>query len=120
MLNKRLKSFQYAFSGIADLFRTQANARIHLLLSVIAIGLGFYFSLSLMEWIIITFCIGLVLTAEAFNTALEYLTDLVSPSHHPLAGKTKDLAAAAVLITAIMAAIIGILVFLPKFLALLK
>ena len=120
MLKNRIKSFQYAFSGIADLFQTQVNARIHLLLSVIAIGLGFYFSLSLMEWIIIVFCIGLVLTAEAFNTALEYLTDLVSPSHHPLAGKVKDLAAAAVLITAIMAAIVGILVFLPKFLALLK
>ena len=120
MLKKRLKSFQYACSGIADLFQTQANARIHLLLAVIAIALGSYFNLSLMEWIVITFCIGLVLAAEAFNTALEYLTDLVSPDQHPLAGKAKDLAAAAVLITAIMTGIIGVLVFLPKFLALLK
>lgn len=119
-LHKRLQSFRYAFKGIADLFRTQANARIHLLLAVLVTAAGMYLGLSRMEWALIALCIGAVMAMEALNTAIEYLTDLVSPEYHPLAGKAKDAAAAAVLLTAFCAAIVGLIIFLPKMSAFIK
>jgi diacylglycerol kinase len=79
---------------------------------------GFYFHLSLIEWALLVMSIAFVLSAEAMNTALEYLTDLASPDHHPLAGKAKDVAAAAVLIAAFNAIIVGLILFLPKLSAL--
>ncbi len=86
--------------------------------TVLVIALGLYFEITPTEWCIIVFAIAIVLAAEAFNTAIEDLTDLVSPEPHPLAGHAKDLAAGAVLLTAIGAAIVGLLIFLPKILAL--
>ena len=109
MLRKRLKSFKYAFQGIKDLLVSQPNARIHFLAMIIVIAAGLFFSLSFAEWALISITIAFVFSAEAFNTALEHLTDLVSPDQHPLAGKTKDVAAAAVLLMAIAAAIIGLI-----------
>ena len=114
MFRKRINSFKFAFQGVFELFRSQPNARIHLFAAVLVILAGFYFQINSTEWCLIVLAIFLVLAAEAFNTALEYLTDLVSPDYHPLAGKTKDVAAAGVLLTAIGAAIIGLLIFLPK------
>lgn len=114
MLKERLDSFRYAFKGIADLFRHTPNARIHLFVTICVIIAGFFFHITHIEWCILILCIALVLAAEAANTAIEYLTDLVSPDHHPLAGKTKDVAAAAVLLAAIGAAIVGLIIFLPK------
>ncbi len=113
MLKARLNSFRYALKGIADLFRHTPNARIHLFVACCALIAGFFFGISRIEWCIISLCIALVLAAEAANTAIEYLTDLVSPEYHPLAGKTKDAAAAAVLFAAIGAAIVGIIIFAP-------
>lgn len=113
-LRLRIQSFKYAFKGLFDLLKTQPNAQIHLLVTTLVVIAGFYFQVSGLEWAILVFTIGLVFAAEAFNTALEYLTNLVSPDYHPLAGKTKDVAAAAVLITAIAAILIGIIIFLPK------
>ena len=118
MLKKRLRSFKYAFQGVADLVSSQPNMRIHLLAAVLVVAAGWFFSVSTTEWIILIIAISLVLMAEAFNTALEYLTDLVSPDHHPLAGKVKDVAAAAVLLMAIGAATVGLIIFLPKLQAL--
>ena len=115
MIKSRIKSFQYAFQGMADLFRTQPNARIHLLLAGLAILLGWIFSLAPLEWCFIALAMALVFAAEAFNTALEYLTDLASPGYHELAGKAKDAAAAAVLFSAMGAAAIGLFLFLPRF-----
>jgi diacylglycerol kinase len=100
------------------LFKSQPNARIHLIALILVISTGFYVHLSNLEWSLVVMCIALVLSMEAVNTALEYLTDLVSPDHHPLAGKAKDVAAAAVLIAAIGAAIVGALLFIPKLSAL--
>lgn len=120
MLRKRLKSFSYAFKGIKDLFVSQPNARIHLVLTIVVIAGGFFFQVSRAEWAILVVCISVVLMAEAFNTALEYLTDLVSPDYHELAGKTKDVAAAGVLLVAIGAAICGFIIFWPKILVLLQ
>jgi len=110
---QRWKSFGYAFAGLATLFRTQAHAWIHLIAALIVISLAFYFGVSRTEWCILLLCITLVFAAEAFNTAVEFLTDLASPNIHPLAKYTKDTAAAAVLICSIGAAIVGSLVFWP-------
>lgn len=115
-LKNRINSFRYAFTGMADLFRSQPNARIHAVAMVLAIALGWLLSISTTEWCFILIAITMVISAEAFNTALEYLTDLVSPQHHTLAGKTKDVAAAGVLLTAINAVIIGTIIYVPKLL----
>lgn len=113
MLKARLDSFRYAFRGIADLFRHTPNARIHLLITCCVIIAGFFFGITRIEWCMLILCIALVFAAEAANTATEYLTDLVSPDYDQLAGKTKDVAAAAVLLAAIGAAITGIIIFAP-------
>jgi undecaprenol kinase/diacylglycerol kinase (ATP) len=81
---------------------------------VLVIAFGFVYELTTFEWCWITLAIGLVIVTEILNTAIEHLTDLVSPEFHPLAQKTKDAAAGAVLIASIIAVIIGLLVFLPK------
>jgi diacylglycerol kinase (ATP) len=113
-ISERVKSFGFAMEGLAEFFRTQHNAWIHLGAAVGAILLGFYFDIATNDWCWIIAAIVLVLMAEMFNTAIEYLSDVVSPNLHPGIKKVKDVAAAAVLITAIGAMFIGILVFLPK------
>jgi len=113
-LKKRLQSFVYAFKGISILFSTQPNAQIHLLAVIVITALGFLLGLNATEWSIILICIALVLLAEGMNTALEFLTDLVSPDIHPLAGKTKDVAAGAVLISVIICGLVWGIIFLPK------
>lgn len=115
---RRLNSFRYAFQGLADLFRSQPNARIHVVIAAAVVAAGFYTGLSRMEWLVVILCIAFVLAMEAFNTALEYWTDLASPEYHPLAGKAKDAAAAAVLLAALGSASIGLLIFVPKLWAL--
>ncbi|MEM8526236.1 MAG: diacylglycerol kinase family protein [Bacteroidota bacterium] len=115
-LNKRLASFKYAFKGLLILVQTQPNFIIHLVIATIAIGVAFWLQLTIVEWSVLIFTITLVLFAEAANSALEFLTDLISPDYHPFAGKAKDVAAAAVLITAIGAVIIGLILFIPKLL----
>ncbi len=110
---KRLLSFKFALQGIFTLFTTQVNAVIHLTALIAVIILGILFDITRVEWLTIIIAATLVLMAEAFNTAIEFLTDLASPTHHPLAGKAKDVAAAAVLIAAIGAAIVGTIIFFP-------
>jgi len=112
-LKKRIKSFGYAFKGIASLLKKEHNAWIHCLAIVVVTSLGFYFHITHIEWCIVLLCFGMVLAAEGFNTAIERLVDLVSPERHPVAGDVKDVAAGAVLICAIAAAIIGCIIFLP-------
>jgi diacylglycerol kinase (ATP) len=119
-LRKRVSSVQYALQGLVDLVKSQPNARIHLTVGTFVIAAGFYFRITKTEWLAVLLCISLVLALEAVNTALEYLTDLVSPNHHPLAGKAKDVAAAAVLIAALGAVAIGLMVFGPRILELLR
>ncbi|MEL6635230.1 MAG: diacylglycerol kinase family protein [Bacteroidota bacterium] len=116
MLKKRIASFGYAFRGIADLFGSEVNARIHAVAAILALGLGWYLDISRVEWGLIALCIAAVLSAEAFNTSLEALTDLVSPERQELARKAKDTAAGAVLLVAMGAATVGLLIFLPKLL----
>ncbi|MDQ2747119.1 MAG: diacylglycerol kinase family protein [Acidobacteriota bacterium] len=113
----RVDSFKFAFRGIATLIRSQQNAWIHALATVAVVVLGVVCSLTRFEWCWIVLAAASVWTAEAFNTALEFLTDLASPEIHPLAAKTKDVAAGAVLIAAIGAALIGCLIFIPHLLS---
>ncbi len=115
---KAARSFRYALQGILDLFHFENNARIHLFAAIGVVVAGFYFQLSRTEWALVVTQIALVWAAEAFNTALEKLADVVSPEYHPLIKSVKDLAAGGVLIVAISAAIVGFLVFLPKVLLL--
>jgi diacylglycerol kinase (ATP) len=114
MPRRRLLSFKYAFQGVAYLLRTQPNARIHAAALLLAVTAGMFFSISPGEWLAVVLASALVLALEAVNTAVEALTDLVSPGPHPLAGAAKDVAAAAVLIAAMGAAVVGSIVFLPK------
>jgi len=118
-LNGRLRSFGHAFRGLKMLLQTQPNARIHAAATVLVVVAGVLLRLSPAEWALIVLAIAGVWTAEAMNTAIEFLVDLVSPDPHPLAGKAKDIAAGAVLIAAIGSAVIGGFVFGPHLLRLL-
>lgn len=110
----RTRSFRYAFKGIATLVRSEHNARIHLCAALCAIAAGIGFGITATEWIAVVLSIGIVFSAEAVNSAIEYLADTISPEHHPLIGKAKDIAAAAVLLTAIAAATTGCIIFIPR------
>ncbi|WP_162428108.1 diacylglycerol kinase [Pontibacter pudoricolor] len=110
---KRYNSFKFALQGLNSAVRSEPHMRLHLLSALGVIVAGLLFDVTKLEWCLLAGSIGLVLTAEIFNTAIETLTNLVSPQHNPLAGKTKDLAAAAVLVAAITAAIVGLLIFIP-------
>ncbi len=109
-MNTFFKSFVYAFNGLKLSVR-QRNMRVHLLCALFAIVTAFILKISLTEWCIILICIGVVLSLEIINTAIEALVDLMEPNQNPLAGKVKDLAAGAVLIFSIVSAIIGIMIF---------
>ena len=109
-----LRCFAYALKGISVLISKQVNFRIHLFAVIAVILGGIILGVSLMEWIILILCMGLVLMLEALNTAIEYTIDLVSPGYHELAGKIKDISAAAVLIAALTSALIGLIIFIPK------
>lgn len=108
------RSFGFAFQGLRWLFE-ENNAKIHLSATIWVVGLGIYLGIKPWEWMALSLAIALVFITEAINTALERLTDLASPQQHPLAGKVKDLAAAAVLIAALFAIIVGLVVFVPHF-----
>ena len=112
-IRKFIKSFGYAIQGIVTAMREQ-NFRFHVLSAVIVMIAGLFTGLSIIEWIIIVLVITLVIGAEMFNTAIERVVDLVSPDYHPLAKQAKDIAAAAVLVFAACSVIIGMLIFLPK------
>ncbi len=115
-IRKTLRSFRFAGQGIVDLFRYENNAKVHLLVAVGVIAVGFWLKLSVIEWSIILTQIGLVWAAEAINTAIEKLCDVVSPAHHPVIGKVKDMAAGAVLILGILAVVVGLLIIGNKLL----
>ena len=112
-LEKRIKSFGYAFKGIASLIKKEHNAWIHCTAIVVVSLAGLYFGITLTEWCIVVICFGIVLAAEGFNTAIERFVDLVSPDFHPIAGNVKDVAAGAVLICAIASVIVGVIIFFP-------
>ncbi len=113
----RLRSFRFAFDGLRYVLRTQQNAWIHTFISAVVILLGLWLAIPALSWAIIFLTMGMVWAAECFNTAIETIIDLVSPQNHPLAKISKDVGAAAVLISAIMAVLIGIAILGPSFFA---
>lgn len=112
-IQKRIFAFKVAFQGLLLFVKEGAHAKIHLTATLVVMFLGWFLDITKSDWILSLFCIALVLSLEAINSAIEYLVDLASPDIHPLAKKSKDIAAAAVLIAAIFALIIGLLIFLP-------
>lgn len=115
MPSKIAASTRYAIRGLRFLLE-ERNARMLLAGSVVAIAAGVYFRLAPLEWCAVVFAIALLWVAEGLNSALERLTDLVSPGYHPLAGKAKDIAAGAVMLALAAAVSIGVLIFGPRLL----
>lgn len=118
-IKDRIRSFKYAFKGIHSLIRNEHNARIHLCAAILVVCAGFFFGITREEWIAVIFAIGFVFSAEAVNSAIEYVADAFTTEPHELIGKQR-LAAGAVLLAAMAAAIIGSIIFIPYFRALLK
>ena len=112
-LATRVRSFRFAIQGLLTLLRTQPNARIHMCATLIVIVMGIVFDISRIDWLFLCVAIAMVWVAEALNTAIEHLADAVFPEYHPHIEKAKDTAAAAVLIAAAIALLIGLLVFGP-------
>lgn len=114
-IKKFIRSFGYAFQGIFTAAKEQ-NFLFHILSAIIVIIAGYFSKLSMIEWFIVIILIALMWSLEMMNTAIERVVDLASPDIHPLAKQAKDIAAGAVLIFAIASSIIGLLIFLPKWL----
>lgn len=109
----RVRSFRQAIRGVLHMLRCQHNAWIHAAATVVVVGAGLWFHVSLADWCWIVLAFSIVWTAEALNTAFEFLADAASPEFHPLVRDAKDVAAGAVLITALAAAVIGAIIFWP-------
>ena len=110
----RLKSIGFAFRGLVVLVKTEASIPLQLIIALIVTAGGFYFKISRAEWIIQVTMIGLVMSIEGLNTAIESMADFIHPEHHRHIGRIKDIAAGAVLVAAIVAVITGLLIYLPK------
>ena len=115
-----LYSFKYAFEGIITSIGTERNMKIHVTIGTLVIILGFLLKISQLEWFIIIMLIAAVISAELFNTAIEVVVDMITLEKNENAKRAKDIAAGAVLTVAIGAAIIGLMIFVPKIIVLLK
>ena len=113
-MNKFLRSFVTGFVGLTHALGSEQNLRIHFVIACCVIAGGCFFALAAWEWIAVSFCIGLVISAECMNTALERLADRVSLEKHPLIKQAKDCSSAAVLVLAMTSAVVGGIVFVPK------
>ena len=113
---KYSEQFRNAFRGLYVISKTTRHLFIHLISALVVIIFGFYLRVSSLEWVLLIFAIGFVFVTEALNTAIEIDIDLTSPQYHPYARDTKDVAAAAVLLSVFTAIIIGLIIFLPKIL----
>lgn len=117
---KRLiNSFKYAFEGIIAALKSEQNLKVHILIMILVIILGIIFKISQIEWIICIILFGFVISLELVNTAIENTVDLVTMEKNPKAKIAKDVSAASVLIVAVMSAIIGLIIFIPKLLGII-
>ena len=114
MIVKLVRSVGFGLSGLLHVIKSEPNMRNHLLAMALVIAAGAFFQISAVEWLAVVFCIGIVLSIECLNSAVERLADRVSKEQHPLIRQAKDSAAAAVLVVSIMSAVVGCVVFLPK------
>ncbi|GAA3627439.1 diacylglycerol kinase [Flavivirga jejuensis] len=110
----RLKSIGYAFKGALLLLRTEASIKIQFVIALTLTFSGFYYEISQTEWVIQLLCIGMVMSIEGVNTAIEAIADFIHPEHHNKIGLIKDIAAGAVFIASIFAIIIGFIIYIPK------
>ena len=117
-LKARMFSFLNAFAGFRVLFREEHNVRIHCCAAILVVAAGFLFGISAGEWIAVIFAIGLVFAAEAINTSIEHLSDTVQPEWDERIRDVKDLAAGGVLFAALAALVVGLIIFVPKIIAL--
>ena len=113
-----LRSFSAAFAGLKVLFCNERNFRFHLFIGALTIGTGAFFQVKTSEWIAVMLMIALVLFAEAVNTGIEYICDLISPEYDLRIKRIKDIAAGAVLLVAMIAVIVGCIIFIPYFIRL--
>lgn len=111
---KYSEKFRNAFRGLYVIYKTTRHLFIHIASALVVVILGFYVEVSSLEWLALIFAIGFVFVTEALNTAIEIDIDLTSPEYHPFARDTKDVAAAAVLLSVFVAIIVGLIIFLPK------
>jgi diacylglycerol kinase len=111
-----LDSFRYAFAGLSYALRTQRNTRIHLAIAAAVVAMGVWLGLSFTDWAVLILTIGFVLVSEMLNTVAETLVDLINPGYHPLAKTIKDVTAGAVLLTALISVIVGLVVLGPPLL----
>ncbi len=116
---KKKSRFSHAFRGLHVFWNSTRNAKIHMFLGILAVILGIYFCISILEWLAIVFAIGFVFITEILNTAIEIDIDLTSPQYHPFARDTKDVAAGAVLLASFVAFLVGAIIFIPKILSVL-
>jgi len=114
------KSFSFAFRGLKLIMRTQHNFCVQICIAIMVIIFGFLLKISEIEWLFLILSTGIVIMAESFNTAFEFDIDLTSPTYHPYAKDTKDVAAGAVLISVITAVIVGLIIFIPRIIDILK
>ena len=119
-LTGRVRSFRHAITGIILMLKSQHNAWLHATASIVILAVGAFFHLGAREWCWLVIAIMAVWTAEALNTALEFLADVASPEYHPIVEKAKDVAAGAVLISATGSVVIGLLILGPYVLKLLS
>ena len=117
-IKKFIHSFEYPIKGLKYAYRNEQNLAVDVGISIIVLISSVIFKLSLVEWVVVVFTIGAVLSLELINTAIEAVVDLVTEEYHPLAKVAKDTSAAAVFVIAIVAAIVGIIIFLPKIISL--
>lgn len=112
-VKKRIKSFSYAFAGLKVLFKEEHNARIHAVATLLVVAAGILFRITAGEWIAVVLCIGMVISAEAVNSSIERCADFVKQERDDRKRDIKDLGAAAVLVCAIAAAVVGCIIFIP-------
>jgi len=118
-IRRRARSFKYAFNGLRLLFAEEHNSRIHALAAICVIIAGILLKVSILEWVALTFAIGLVFVVETINSSIENAADLIGLEMNDKIKRIKDLSAAAVLISAISALVIGGLIFIPKIVSLI-
>ncbi|MGW9686449.1 diacylglycerol kinase family protein [Flagellimonas sp. 2504JD1-5] len=114
-LINRIRGIGYALKGLFLLLRTEASIKIQFVIALLMTGAGFYFEISKSEWIAQLLAIGMVMGIEGLNTAIEKIADYVQPENDPKIGFIKDVSAGAVMIVSIIASIVGLIIYVPKF-----
>jgi diacylglycerol kinase len=115
-MKRFISRVQFALQGWSAFFRNEKHGQIQAVVAVVVVAAGAYFGISIIEWMVLLLCIGLVLSLEMVNTAIEKLADQTHPEHHPQIGLVKDVAAGAVLWASVISVVVGLLIFLPRLL----